>query len=128
MKTESTQEELKKLLLEAKSYYGYQKEFLKITIAEQLTQVLGTIAIGFIIISMALVIFVLLGLALVHWIGEAIHNIGLCYAIFALFMGIILACIYIFRRKIIVLPLARVMTRVFLSDTSKKDNVDLHDE
>lgn len=128
MKQDSTQEQLKELLMEAKKYYGYQKEFLKLSLAQQLTHILSAIAIALVSVVLALVIVMFLGLALVHLIGEAIGNIGLCYAIFALFMALILALFYHNRRKWVVLPLARLFTRTFLEEKEEADASEIGDE
>lgn len=115
MKQENTQEQLQKLLLEAKAYYGYQKEYLRLTMAEQLTKVLGAIAVAVVCGVLAFVILLFLGIAFAHWIGEAIGNMGLCYAIFAAIIALLLLIFYLNRRKIVILPLARLMSEAFLS-------------
>lgn len=130
MKKESSQEQLKEILDEAKKYYGLQKEYFKLTLAEKMTLLLGGIAFAVLAIVLIITIMMFLGLALVHWIGEAIGNIGLCYAIFALFIAIFLIIIYANKRRFIILPIARMMTKIFLTNENAEynDNNDESDE
>jgi len=129
MKEDNTQEQLKDLLLEAKNYISLQKEYATLTLAEQLTHLLAKIAVMLVGAISAMVVIVFLGLALVHWIGEYIGNIGLCYAIFAAFIALLFLAFYLCRRKLVVVPFARMMTDIFLTD-SKADllNEDSYDE
>jgi len=122
MKQDTTQEQIKDMLLEAKNYYGLQKEYFKLTATEKLTVVLSKILLALIVIILVISIIMFLGLALVHWIGEAIGNIGICYAGFSLFIAIILLFIYTKRRKYIILPIAKMMTQVILAEDDDKNN------
>ena len=128
MRQDKTQEQLSDLLKEARNYLGHQQEYIRLTLAEQMTVLLGRIAIAMISIILALTILVFLGLALVHWIGEAIGNIGLCYAVFALFMVLILALFHANRRKWIILPLARMMSQAFLGSENDNQSEERNDE
>lgn len=119
MKQDNTQEQLKELLTGAKKYYSLQKEYLKLTMTEQLTHLLARIIIILVSVISFFLVVMFLGLALVHWVGEAIGNIGLCYAIFALFMAILFIIFYSNRRKLVILPMARMMSQIFLKDADE---------
>ena len=119
MRQDKTQEQLKNLIADSKEYFDLQKEYLRLTFAEQLTQLLGKIALAIVALLMGIAIIMFLGLALVHWVGEAIGNIGLCYAVLALFMAILLAIFHHNRRKWVFLPLARLMSQTFLVNSEE---------
>lgn len=120
MRQDNTQEQLKDLLQETKNYVGLQKEYIKLTLAEQLTHLLSKIAVAVVGIFVVLLVILFLGLALVHWIGDAIGNIGLCYAIFALLMALMFIVFYLNRRRCVILPLARIMSQTFLLNAEEE--------
>lgn len=128
MKTDSSQEQLKEMLHEAKNYYDLQKEYVRLTMAEQLTKLLSAIAFAVLATVLIITIVMFLGLALVHWIGEAIGNMALCYAIFALFIAIILVILYVNKRKYFIVPIARTMSKIFLMDDENESSNNNNDE
>lgn len=122
-KTTNTRSSIAELISEAKNYYGLQKDFLRYSVAEQLTKLLSVIAITLVLVLVGLVILLFAGMAMVHWIGAAIGNMALCYAAFALFLVLLLLVFYLNRRRLVILPLARLMTRIFVKDdTANEDN------
>lgn len=122
-KTTNTRSSIAELISEAKNYYGLQKDFLRYSVAEQLTKLLSVIAITLVLVLVGLVILLFAGMAMVHWIGAAIGNMALCYAAFALFLILLLLVFYLNRRRLVILPLARLMTRIFVKDdTANEDN------
>ena len=122
-KTTNTRSSIAELISEAKNYYGLQKDYIRYSVAEQLTKLLSIIAITLVLVLVGLVILLFAGMAMVHWIGAAIGNIALCYAAFALFLILLLLVFYLNRRRLVILPLARLMTRIFVKDdTANEDN------
>lgn len=122
-KTANTKSSIADLISEAKNYYGLQKDYIRYSASEQLTNLLSVIAITLILVLVGLVILVFAGMALVHWIGAAIGDIALCYAAFALFLVFLLLVFYFNRRRLVILPLARLMTRIFIkNDVTAEDN------
>ncbi len=128
MKEDKTQEQLKELLTEAKNYYGLQKEYLKLTAAEQMTLLLAKIAVWLIGILIAFLVILFLGLALSIWVGEAIGNKALCYVIYAVLLSLFFLIFYLCRRKLIVIPFARMMTNIFFTDHSDQSKDNSYDE
>lgn len=122
-KTTNTRSSIAELISEAKNYYGLQKDYIRYSVAEQLTKLLSVIAITLVLVLVGLVILLFAGMAMVHWIGAAIGNMALCYAAFALFLILLLLVFYLNRRRLVILPLARLMTRIFVKDdTANEDN------
>ncbi|MCQ2196004.1 MAG: hypothetical protein MJZ60_00600 [Bacteroidaceae bacterium] len=109
------------LFNEAKKYYGLQKQYLRYSAAEQLTKLISKIAIAAVVALLALIIFVFAGMALVHWLGSIINNMALCYALYALFLLLLLIVFYCNRRRWVILPLARMMTDIFIQDEKEDD-------
>lgn len=122
MKQDTTQEQIVDLLEKTKTYYNLQKEYLKLTVAEQMTMLLSKLAIVLIAGVVFSVVLLFIGLALVHLLNLAIGNIGICYGIFALFMVVFFLIFYINRRKLIILPFARMMSQIFLEDNNEMED------
>ncbi len=115
------------LILEAKKYYGLQKEYLRYSAAEQLTKLISKLAIIAVVALVSLIVFIFAGLALVHWLGAVIGNIALCYAIYAAFLLFLLLVFYLNRRRWVILPLARMMTSIFIKEKEDLENEDDED-
>ena len=131
MKQDNTQEQLKELFREARNYYGLQKDYLKLTITEKLTLLLGKMAIAVILGLLSLFVILFLGMALVHWIGNVIGNLALCYAGFGCVLTLAALLFYANRRRLVILPLARMFAKAILetkSETPQKEQTDGRDE
>lgn len=131
MKQDNTQEQLKELFREARNYYGLQKDYLKLTITEKLTLLLGKMAIAVILGLLSLFVILFLGMALVHWIGNVIGNLALCYAGFGCVLTLTALLFYANRRRLVILPLARMFAKAILetkSETLQKEQTDGRDE
>lgn len=124
MAKKNTQSTISELILEAKKYYGLQKDYVRYTAAEQLTRVISTLAIVAVCFVVGLVIFVFAGLAVVHFLGAAIGNIGLCYAIYAGFLLILLLLFYVNRRRWVMRPLARLFINAIVKTDIKEERDD----
>lgn len=109
------------LVTEAKNYYGLQKQYLRVTAAEQMTKVLSQLIIVMTLAVVGFVVFIFAGLALVHYAAALTGNLPLCFALYALLLLLVLVVFYANRRKWIILPIARLMTETFLPDV-EEDN------
>lgn len=114
MRQDDTQEQLKALFQEARNYYDLQKDYLKLTITEKLTLVLGKMAVAIACGVLSLFTILFLGMALIHWIGSLIGSMALCYGGFALFLLLLALIIYTYRRRLVYLPLVRMFTKAIL--------------
>lgn len=112
------------LLAESKKCYRLQKEYMRYSAAEQSTRILSTLTIVAVVAIVAIIVFIFLGLAIVHWLNDVISNTGLCYAIYALFLLIILSIFYVNRRKWVILPFARRMTKLFIKEDEEEEEVE----
>lgn len=123
-KENSTQSNLSELVTEAKKYYSLQKEHLRYTAAEQSTRFLSTLTILAVAAVLGVVIFIFLGLAFVHLLNNWINSMAACYAIYTAILFIILLIFYFNRRKWVILPFARIMTKAFIKDNSEEEEED----
>lgn len=121
-KEKDTKQTILDLVGEAKNYYGLQKKYLKVTAAEQLTKVLSQLIIVMTMAVVGFVVFIFAGLAVVHYAGNLTGNLPLCFALYALLLLLVLVVFYRNRRKWVMLPLAQMMTEVFLTDDEEEEN------
>lgn len=132
MKQNDTQEQLRQLLQEARKYIGHQKEYAQLTLAEECTNLLSAIATVLVCGVVILVILVFFCMAMVYWLGEAFGNFALVYAIFAVVITLLLILFYTMRRRLVYLPVARLMTRIFIQTdndtTDEKEDQEDEDE
>lgn len=115
-KEKNTQETLSEMLAEAKRYYSLEKKYLRYSAAEQLTKIISSIVVAVVLAIVGFVVFVFLGLAVVNWLGSITGNMGLCYALYALLLLVLLVVFYLNRRRWVMLPLARFMTKTFIKE------------
>ncbi|MBQ0048980.1 MAG: hypothetical protein KBT12_01885 [Bacteroidales bacterium] len=120
-KEKGVQETLSEMLTEAKRYYALEKQYLRYTAAEQLTKVISALTVAIVLAVVGFVVFIFLGLAVVHWLGALTHNLGLCFAIYGILLLALLFVFYVNRRRWVMLPLARLMTKTFIKEKEDED-------
>lgn len=118
-----TRENIVSLISEAKNYCSLQTDYIRYAATERLTKALSKLALALIAVLVGIIILVFAGLALVHWVGTAIGDMGLCYAIYAGAMALLLLVVYLKRRSWIILPITRIVADVFIkTDKEEKDD------
>ena len=111
------------LFLQLRDYLRLQKENAAMGAAEGLTVVLSAVAIGFVIINVALAVLLLLGFALAYWLGDLLGCDALGFVVVAGIMVVMGMVFWLKRRDWITNPIARLMVMVFMSDGNKEDGV-----
>lgn len=95
-------------------YLNLRIEELKLTMAEKVTVLISTAAVVAIAGMILTLLFLFLMLALVHWMA-CVMPIALAYAIMAGFFLICCILVFILRKPLIVDPVSRFISRLFLS-------------
>lgn len=116
-----TQQDMRKLLLELKTYFGLQKRLFAITAIEKTVAILSVIAIAAITLILGSIVLLFASFALAYWIGQSTGNLAIGFASIALAVAIVLYLTYHNRRKWIILPLARKIASI-LSDANQEHN------
>lgn len=104
---------LKMLIDEIKQYLELNLEYAKLTGAEKTTVLLTAVALSAVVGVLAVLIFFFISIACVHWLGLVL-NMALAYSIMAGVYVLLLVIALVFRRQLIVNPVARFITRLFL--------------
>lgn len=103
----------RKILEEVKKLCGLHVENVKLQLTEKLTLLLAKIMIVMIVLIMAIVAMIFMTIAFAQWIKNFIEP-SLAYCIVASFYVLIALIVYILRRKLIIDPIARFISRVIL--------------
>lgn len=108
---ESSYEKLWKIF---RRYLDLKTEDLKLTLSEKITVLISTVAVAAVIALIGGLVLLLLTLAVVHWIGEAL-GMPWAFLIIAGFYSLLILFAVIFRRQLIINPVARFVTRLILT-------------
>ena len=102
------------LFSEVKTYIELNVENVKLTAAEKTVRLLSALAVVGMIAFFGLLAFVFLSLAIGGFIAEAL-GAGWAFTIVCGFYLLLRLCVVLFRRQLIVNPVARFITKLFLS-------------
>ena len=123
-KTKDTKSTIAEMIQEAKNYYGLQKEYLSYATAEKLTVLLSTFAVATVCILVGIVILLFACLGMVHWLGALTGNLAMCYGLFAGFIALLLLIFYLNRLRWVILPIARLMIKLFIKEKKEDENAE----
>lgn len=105
-------DEFRKLITQSKDWLTLETEYLKLTVAEKLTLLLGSLIIGFVCLLLGMVILILLAFALVE-LFRLMMVPALAYLSTAGVICILLLVLFILRKQVLLNPIARLITKVF---------------
>ena len=88
-------------------------EYAKLTGAEKITVLAAAMATSVIVGVLAILIFFFISIACVHWLGMVI-SMALAYTIMAAVYVVLLVVAWLFRRQLIVDPIAKFISKLFL--------------
>lgn len=111
-------ETLQDIVDEGKRYVNLQGEYLRINTAERLTKVLGSLIVALVVAIAGFVVFIFGGLALVHYAGSITGNLALCFALYAIFVTILIVLFFMYRNALVVRPLARMLSEALLDEST----------
>ena len=103
----------KKLWDEIHRYLELNIEYAKLTGAEKITVLAAAMATSVIVGVLAILIFFFISIACVHWLGMVI-SMALAYTIMAAVYVVLLVVAWLFRRQLIVDPIAKFISKLFL--------------
>lgn len=105
-------EEVRTLFSQSQTWFKLEVEYLKLTVAEKVTLLLGTLIIGFIALLLSMVVLIMLALSLAE-VFKLIMHPGLAYLSTAGAVCVLLLSFYLLRRPILMNPIARLITKIF---------------
>ena len=103
-----------------KKFLSLQYDYVRLTALEKLVVLLSTLAMAVVLLVLIACVLFYLSFALVFLISEAIGCLWGAYLIVSgLFVALTLV-VYVMRRKLIIDPVSKFLTRLFLDKTDKK--------
>lgn len=117
----TTKESYKSLFASAKRMAMLKFEGFRLGAVDKATVLLSTIAIVLIAFMLVSAFLLFLAIALTHLLSTVISIIW-AYLIMGIFFLLLLAVIYLARRRLIFDPVAKALSRLFLSPENHDDN------
>lgn len=106
-------DEIRRLLAQSKDWLSLEIEYAKLTVAEKLTLLLGTLIIGFVCLLLGTVVLILLAFALVE-LFKMIMVSALAFLAAAGVICVLLVILFLLRKQLLLNPIARLISKVFL--------------
>ena len=118
MKTKIT-DEIKELLSQSVNWAKLEVEYFKLTAAEKIIIILSTLIVGGICMVLLLPLFMMLLMALAG-VFKLFLSPPLAYLAVSGIVAIMILLIFIFRKQLVITPVAKFITRLFLEKDHQK--------
>ena len=107
-------ESLGRLIETLKDYIGLQAEYLKLDVVEKFVRLATVLAVGAIMLVLALAVVFYLSFAMVYWLEPA-TGVACAFAIVAAVLLLLLLIVYALRKPLIMKPLVKFIASILLS-------------
>lgn len=111
---EKLTDELKDIFVQGKNWMKLEVEYAKLTLAEKMTMLFSAMIIGAVCLLMGMVVLILLAFALVE-LFRLMMSPALAYLSSAGVIVVLIVLFYLFRKPLLLNPIARFITRLFIS-------------
>ncbi len=108
-------EEIRSVLQQSKDWIKMEVEYTKLTVAEKLTLLMGTLILGFVCLLLGFVVLILLAFSLAE-VFKMMMCPSLAYLSTAGAICVLLVLLYLFRKPVLLNPIARMLTRIFFDN------------
>ena len=105
----------KELFEEIKKYITLQVDYTKLTVVEKLVILLSALAVAMIVGALLICILFYVMMSLSHLLNQLGVMMWLAYLIVAAIYTIVLIGVVIFRQKLIIDPIAKFLSKLFLN-------------
>lgn len=112
-------ENFQQLFVEFKRYLELQKEYTKLELTEKLTILLSTLIMVLVLITLAMVALFYLLFALAYILEPIVGGLMVSFAIIAGINVLLIALVFIFRKRLIISPMVNFLAGLFLNDSTK---------
>lgn len=102
------------MFAELKNYLKLNVEYAKLTAAEKVTRLLSMMAFVAIVFILGLLAFLFFTIALADLLAIEVGTAA-AYGILCAFYILLIICVVVFRKPLIINPLSKFMTKLFLS-------------
>lgn len=105
-------EEIRNIFEQSKTWVRLEVEYAKLTIAEKLTMLLTSLIVGFVCLLLFTVVLIMLSFCVAE-LYKLILTPALAYLATAGSILVFLLLFYLFRKPILLTPIARMLTKIF---------------
>lgn len=109
-------ESLEQLYIELKKYVSLQKEYVRLELVEKLTILFSGLILTLILITLGMMALFYFSFTMAYILAPHVGGLTISYAIITLFILLLVLCIYLLRKRLIVKPLVRFLTKLFMND------------
>lgn len=116
---------LRELIEEVKSYIGMRYELVRLDFVSKLTILIAAFCITILLVVLLGVVLLFLSYSVAKGLASTFENEALAFFIVSVFYLLLAIGIYVFRRPLIVKPIANFLGRLFLepNNNDKKEEV-----
>lgn len=111
-------ENFEQLFAEIKKYLALQTEYVKVDFVEKLSIILSTLLIITIVLVMVVAALFFLFFSLAYALEPVLGSLALSFALIAGLYLLLTAIFYSLRKKLIINPLVRLLTNLFLNNSN----------
>ncbi|MFW9596370.1 MAG: phage holin family protein [Paludibacter sp.] len=108
-------ENFQQLYTEIKKYLSLETEYIKVDFVEKLSIILSTLFIMSIIIVMVISTLLFFFFALAYALESVLGSLAISFGVISLCYVLLIVLFYAFRKKIIINPIVRFLTNLFLT-------------
>lgn len=103
---------LRNIFEQSKEWLRLEFEYAKLTAAEKITILMGSLIIGFVCLLLGMVVLIMLAFSLAE-VFKMLMSPALAYLSTAGAICLLLILLYLFRKQMLLNPIAKLITKVF---------------
>lgn len=107
-------ENMQQLVAELKKYLMLQKEYTKLEITEKLSKLLSTLLLAALVVMLGVAVLFYLSFTLVYVLAPLVGGLMGSFAIITCFHLLLIVLLVLFRKKLIIEPVVRLIAGLFL--------------
>lgn len=107
-------ENMQQLVAELKKYLMLQKEYMKLEITEKLSKLLSTLLLAALVVMLGVAVLFYLSFTLVYVLAPLVGGLMGSFAIITCFHLLLIVLLVLFRKKLIIEPVVRLIAGLFL--------------
>lgn len=111
-------EEVKSVVTDLKEWISLEVEYLKLTAAEKVSVLLSSLILVLVLFIIFMVVLILFSFALVDLFNLFMPHSLACVTVGGILL-LLIGCLYLFRGTLVVNPITRLITKLFLTPKKK---------
>ncbi len=105
-------DEIRSIFEQSKTWLKLEVEYAKLSLAEKLTMLLTSLILGFVCLLLSMVVLIILAFSIAE-LYKMLMCPALAYLSTAGSVLVLIALLFLFRKPLLLNPIARLLTRVF---------------